>query len=374
MLRYLKILNKNMIWVVVALVIAGGILRFYRLDHIMQFAGDQGRDALRVSRIFKDQDLVFIGPVTSIGNMYLGPFYYYFMLPWLWLSYPSPVGPAYAIAFLSTLSIGLIYWLGQKLIGKTGALIATVLFTFSSLAITYANFSWNPNPAPFVSLILLWALFLVSQNKTRYWLLVGLSFSILIQLHYMTLLAFLPIIFVWLRNFSKLFCNSSERKLLTNFFVHSLLAFLIGALFLLPLFLFDWKHQGTNIQALKDLFGGQNSITQFVPNLNIGEKIFSVLTETHGRAMDILLDVHVGQDRYRNTLILIVIGLVSLVSLRRTKDALGIRLILAFLLTGILGTSFYSHNLYPHYVLPFTFYLSVFWLVVGQYLAMAFFG
>ena len=61
-------------------------LRFYNLKNTMMFQGDQGRDAMVVANIFKNLDPVFIGPVTSIGNMYLGPFYYYFMLPFLFLS------------------------------------------------------------------------------------------------------------------------------------------------------------------------------------------------------------------------------------------------------------------------------------------------
>src|SRR5690606_24275698 len=84
----------------IAIVVVGAGLRLYNLPHTAQFLGDQGRDALIVSRIFKEGDLVFIGPVTSVGNMYLGPLYYYFMLPFLWLSYPSPLGPAYGVAIL----------------------------------------------------------------------------------------------------------------------------------------------------------------------------------------------------------------------------------------------------------------------------------
>ena len=79
-------------WLVVLTVVAAAVLRFYNLEDSQQFLGDQGRDSMVVSRIFTERDPVFIGPVTSIGNMYLGPLYYYFMLPFLWLSYPSQWG------------------------------------------------------------------------------------------------------------------------------------------------------------------------------------------------------------------------------------------------------------------------------------------
>lgn len=67
--------------ILLVLIIAGSWLRLYRLSSTIMFQGDQGRDALIVAKMFKDFDLAFVGPVTSIGNMYLGPFYYYFMLP-----------------------------------------------------------------------------------------------------------------------------------------------------------------------------------------------------------------------------------------------------------------------------------------------------
>ncbi|MBP9700599.1 hypothetical protein KBD71_04945, partial [Candidatus Woesebacteria bacterium] len=50
----------------------GTFLRFYRLRSTMQFLGDQGRDALIARGILMDRDPAFIGPVTSVGNMYLG--------------------------------------------------------------------------------------------------------------------------------------------------------------------------------------------------------------------------------------------------------------------------------------------------------------
>lgn len=78
-------------WVAVVLVAAAFFLRFYNLEDSQQFLGDQGRDAIVVSRMFVEKDPVFIGPITSVGDIYLGPLYYYFMLPFLWLSYPSPM-------------------------------------------------------------------------------------------------------------------------------------------------------------------------------------------------------------------------------------------------------------------------------------------
>src|SRR6185295_6950880 len=86
------------------IVILAAFLRLWNLPATLEFLGDQGRDAMFVSGIFREGNFVFIGPTTSVGDMYLGPFYYYFMLPFLGLSYPSPIGPAYAVAIFNIIA------------------------------------------------------------------------------------------------------------------------------------------------------------------------------------------------------------------------------------------------------------------------------
>ena len=101
-------------WIIFITLICASFLRLYNIPSTVQFLGDQGRDALIVADIFKKLDPVFIGPVTSVGNMYLGPLYYYFMLPFLFLTYPSPMGPVYAVALLGIVTVFLLFYLGKQ--------------------------------------------------------------------------------------------------------------------------------------------------------------------------------------------------------------------------------------------------------------------
>src|SRR5258708_24644946 len=129
--------------------VVGTFLRLYRFKSTLQFLGDQGRDALVVLHIIQDHHPVLIGPVTSTGNIYLGPLYYYMMVPFLWLTYPSPIGPAYAIAILAIITLFLTYHLGKEMVGEEAAVVATGFMALSATAITFSRFSWNPHPAPF---------------------------------------------------------------------------------------------------------------------------------------------------------------------------------------------------------------------------------
>ncbi len=342
------LLQRKLFWILILLTIIGSWFRIYRLPETLQFLGDQGRDAIRVARMFKQGDLVFIGPVTSIGNMYLGPLYYYFMVPWLWLTYPSPLGPAYAVAILSIITIPLMYILGKEIVGKKAALIATICVTFSSVVITYSRFSWNPNPAPLFGLLFMWALHRAWKNHPRYWPLVAVFFSILIQLHYIALLSVFPALLVLFLQMKEYFQNKKKLALLSK---NIIFAISIGLVFLSPLIIFDVKHGGTNYLALQQLLGGENSITTF-ESTNFLSKLWTIAEETHGRSMQLLFDMYIGQQRTRNTifLALTLLGVLWLL-VKKKHFSKGEVIVILFVLTAILGTSAYSHSLYDHYVL-----------------------
>ena len=334
------------------LLLAASFLRFYNLENSLSFQGDQGRDAILVAKIFKEKDLVFIGPVTSVGNMYLGPLYYYFMLPWLWLSYPSPMGPAYAVAALGILTVWLIYQFGRELIGKRAALIATFFFTFTSTVITYTRFSWNPNPAPFVSVVMIYFTYLAWKKNPWYWTGVIASFAVIIQLHYLALLSGAGAGVIWLISLYQNWQDKNKTKKIKQQLQTTLVGIGILLLSFLPLILFDAKHGWLNAKAFTKLLTLEGNF-KVTTNFNLGEKIMATLKETHGQSMHILFEIAIGQQRLVNTLLLIltifILGWLLLKG-KKNKHSAGWIVIAAYLLTGILGTSLYEHTIFDHYI------------------------
>ena len=82
------------------------------------------------------------------------------MLPFLFLSYPSPIGPVYAVAGLSVLTVFLLFQITKKVFDRQTAILASIFFTFSASVVNLARFSWNPNPAPFFSLLMFYFTYL----------------------------------------------------------------------------------------------------------------------------------------------------------------------------------------------------------------------
>lgn len=349
-------------WIVIGLIAIAVFTRFYNLADTVQFLGDQGRDALVVSRIFTAGDPVFIGPVTSVGNMYLGPLYYYFMLPFLWLSYPSPIGPVYAVAALGVLTVFLMYWLGKEMLGEKVAVLAAALYTFSTTATLLARFSWNPNPAPLVSLVMLWAIYRALKKSPWYWVAVTLCFAVLIQLHYITLLSGASFGIIWLYQLIQLLKKPSKQHTvaLTTMVKATVVSGLLLALSTVPLMLFDWKHNWLNAKAFLNLFLGEDTFKVATSESN---RAVRAVTESHGRAIHILFEITLGKIRNLNETLLPLAGVgvaYIMFQAKKRKHAVGEAIILVFLLVGIAGIALYEHSVYDHYIaylFPVTFFL-----------------
>src|SRR5882672_8128859 len=78
----------------VVILLIGAYLRLYKIPDYMNFLGDEGRDVLVVKHMIVDHKFTLLGPTASVGGFFLGPIYYYFMLPFLWLWHLDPAGPA----------------------------------------------------------------------------------------------------------------------------------------------------------------------------------------------------------------------------------------------------------------------------------------
>ncbi len=186
---------------VLALLIILGVaayLRLYNIAGYMTFLGDEGRDAIIVLRMIRDGKFTLLGPTASVGGFFLGPIYYYFMLPFLWAWQLNPVGPAIMVALFGIATVALVFVVGNELFDPWVGLFAAGLYAVSPLVIAYSRSSWNPNLVPFFSLLLIHLLY------KRKWVWAGVVLGIGLQLHYLFLFLF-AVTGIWVRDIRKLF-------------------------------------------------------------------------------------------------------------------------------------------------------------------------
>lgn len=181
----MKLLQQHKTHIILTFILLfAAFLRLYKIGDYLTFLGDEGRDVLVVYNILHGH-LTLLGPTSSVGGFFLGPIYYYFMAPFLWLFNYSPVGPAVMIALFGVVTVWSVYFIGSKIFNPTAGIIAALLYAISPLVIAYSRSSWNPNLMPITTLVLLYVLYLgVKKSKLWYFLLCGFLFGIAMQLHY----------------------------------------------------------------------------------------------------------------------------------------------------------------------------------------------
>jgi 4-amino-4-deoxy-L-arabinose transferase-like glycosyltransferase len=156
------------------------ILRIFRVDQILGFYYDQGRDGLVIWDLIHSYKFFLIGPTTGLPGVFRGPFYYYLIAPFYWLGNGNPVVPAVFLVVLSVMALGIMYYLAREIGGKKMGIIALILGSFSFEIIYASRWLSNPTPMLFLSMVLVWMLFLIQDGKKWAWIILsfvlGLSF------------------------------------------------------------------------------------------------------------------------------------------------------------------------------------------------------
>src|SRR3989339_2075529 len=314
-------------WVPITLTILVGVfLRFYKLYGFTTFLGDQGRDAIVVKRILTLEHFPAIGAPTSIGQVYLGPFYYYFIAPWLLFFNNQPIGLAFGVAFFSSLYLLINYLIVKELFNNKAALISTVFLSFSSVLIDFSRFSWNPNLLPLFTLLTVY--FVIKSLKTNKWyffVLLGSFISFSIQLHYLALFLIPPI--------ATLLIIDLIKK--TNQLKNYLLMFFSFIFFSSPLIIFDFRHNFLNSKLFLALF--KSSGTSFLTKLNSLFDSFYYLN---------LYSFNITLNKF---FIYILLFFLLTILFTLVKKSSNLKTFLFIFLLTILGMSLYSGPKYPHY-------------------------
>lgn len=366
-------LVKNRFLILIALIlILAAFLRFWRLPEYMTFLGDEGRDALVVKRMIVDHKFRLIGPVTSVGNMYLGPLYYYLMLPAMMISRLSPIGPAAMVALFGVLTTALIYFYGREWVGVKGSLFGAFLYAISPVVITFSRSSWNPNVMPFFALVSAYGLWCVWYKKQFLWLpILGVTLSFVLQSHWLGLFL-LPTVFIfWVMTLAELLRSKNPagvfwRQTLIGFFIFLCLT-------IVPLVWFDLRHGLLNSKAFMVF------ITDRQGPVNL--KIYGVLSRLWDLNKEIFTRLVGGKDIFWGFWISLIITLMVILKIIRESFLAnwhhfiarnpGLFFLLVWFLVGLFGLGIYQQNIYDHY---FGFLFPIPFFLTGWFLAMIWHG
>lgn len=356
--------NKFSLILLILILILAAFLRLYRISSYMEFLGDEGRDALVAKDILSGQ-FTLLGPRSSAGDFYMGPFYYYLITPFLLLFNYDPLGPAIMVALFGVATVFLIYIVGKKFFGSTAGLFSAALYAVSPLVLAYSHSSWNPNILPFFALLLMYTVHFTVANKKswKHFFLIGVLLGISLQLHYLSL--FLTVVIIVHIFLTK---KTTITPLLKNY-----LGILLGTIISLsPFILFELRHNFLNTRGiLTFLFG--NTVS-YSANTNffqtVAEVFFRIFARlvfdfpASGKAIEFTTTQLITWGTFA---MLLAVGSIVVLILQKNKHIsllLGLWLVLSVLLFG-----FYKKEIYDYL---FTFIFTLPFLLIGNLFSFIF--
>src|SRR3989338_282605 len=94
-------------------------IRTYRLNELLGFYYDQGRDALVIWDLWHKGKFFLVGPTTGIAGLFRGPWYYWLIAPFYLIGQGAPIWPAVFLVATSVAAVGLIYILATNIQDRT---------------------------------------------------------------------------------------------------------------------------------------------------------------------------------------------------------------------------------------------------------------
>ncbi|MEX2007783.1 MAG: glycosyltransferase family 39 protein, partial [Candidatus Levyibacteriota bacterium] len=221
------------------------------------FLLDQGRDMMAVKSIVYDHHLTLIGPHTSLGGVFQGPFWYYLLAVATFLTGGNPWGGVFLSLLISMGTIVVAFLFARKLFGLRVAFITAFLLAICPEAAAAATYAWNPHPMWLLLTIYTFSFYLLVQGKKKYhfvvWPTVALMFSFQTALG--TFIFLSSIIYLIL---------SARKQLKTKEFLFGLMSFLI---LLSPQILFDFRHDFLMSKGVIAMFSGSRQGTGFLSHV-----------------------------------------------------------------------------------------------------------
>ncbi|MDP2709011.1 MAG: hypothetical protein Q8O93_03115 [bacterium] len=213
---------KHKHWWLVGILGLALFLRWYRLEDWFHFTMDEALIAWRAWGLFELKRPFLIGGISPL-QVHLPPYFYYFSSLLLWPFKFDPVGWGWWAGLFSVITIWLLYKVSRNL-------IAPLLYTASLTAVLFDRHYWPLFFNPIFTLLTLWFL----KKKNNLGLILTLVLAVTADPSNLVL---------------GLFVLLYRPRALVKYF------WLGAGLFLIPLILFDLRHNWQNLAGVTRLFG-----------------------------------------------------------------------------------------------------------------------
>lgn len=326
-------------------------LRLYRLSDFTMFLSDQGRDAIIIHDIVTFKHFPTIGAPSSMGQVFLGPFYYYLIAPFLPLFGFNPLGLSVGVVILCMIGLIATVIVLKRELNKPTALLFLFFATFSFVIIEYSRFSWNPNLLPVFSFFTLYFFYrTITKKRVIDAIAWGIFFGLSFQLHHLALFMGGTMAVVWIFYFFK---NKQKVLSLRN------AAIAVGAFIFAsaPLILFDIKNHFINLNNFLKTLSAPDTLAK--------SSVFQRIMDSNGTFFTNLLNIPFSAESAL-TILLLVVALVLFLLKKKKKIHLLITIHALHFVIYIFLFGLINIERHPHYYLTvyFSFFLVMSYLLI----------
>ncbi|MEI8067853.1 MAG: hypothetical protein WCG91_02825 [Candidatus Shapirobacteria bacterium] len=238
--------------IIFSILLAISFVLFFSLVKINKgytFEWDQADDATKVFSIINQKKPLLIGPRVSNDNgFFVGPYHYYFLLPFFLATKGDPIAGSYAVIFINILTIIISFFLIKNIFNIKIALIASLF-----ISICLGTICWNVMYSPLIAIS---AFYICYQaiNKKFYFPLAMLFAGFISNIHLVSI-SLVPIIIF------SFFLAPKKPKLKEIF-----LGILLFCIPFIPLIIFDFRHDFLNLNKLFLMIFGNKDISTTTTN------------------------------------------------------------------------------------------------------------
>jgi len=240
--RFLTLLKNHKLFLIILLV--GVALRLYKPLQLFMYSHDQDLLSWFVKDVVYDKDLRLIGQETSVKGVFIGPLFYYAMIPFYLISGMDPTGGILFITVIGAATILSIYYICSKMYSNRVGLIASFLYSISFYTVMTDREVVPTTPVILWSVWLFYCLHLFLQKKYKHaFLISGLLIGLVWHVS-MGLALTLPLLLIAFTY------SVSKRNFTKSDLKYVFLGTVIAGVLMTPFFIFELRHNFQQIQSI----------------------------------------------------------------------------------------------------------------------------
>jgi len=314
------------------ILLLGFFFRAFNALEYFQYGHDQDLAGWFVRDVVDNNHIRLIGQETSTKGIYIGPLYYYMLVPFYMLFGMDPAGGVVLITLLGMFSIISVYWVFKKIFTEKEGLIASFIYAISFYMIFNDREVVPTMPVVIWTVWLFYALDLLLKGKQKMGFLIsGILIGLIWHLN-VALVLLLPLLPV------SVFISKSKFKISSTY------KGIISALILIvPLVAFELRHGFPQVKGFID------SITTHQKDVISGWEKFMRVIHLLSKNLDGLIWGSFQEISFETTLVLFI-GIFVFLAFKKIISKNHTILISIWLILYIVFFSFYSKILSEYYL------------------------